>query len=157
MKSSLRGTAATALTLGGLALTPAAALAPPIVVPTKDPSPAVVTLPRLINSTQIVKIREDALVANTPVRIKVYPDNSGYRPTNSSCQGSFTTPARKTGSNHKVVIRLNNSKKWCKGLLYQAQALIGTGKVPDKFAHLCVRGDVQPAFPGCQDNPYYFG
>ena len=155
MKSSLRGTATTALILGTLALTPAVALAPPIVVPTKDPSPAVVTTPRLINPTQIVKIREDALVSNTPVRIKVYPDNTGYRPTNGSCQGSFTTPARKTGSNHKVVIQLNNSKKWCKGLLYQAQALIGSKRVPDKFAHLCVRGDVQVGFPGCQSNPYY--
>ena len=116
-----------------------------------------VTRPALVRATQVVQIRDNALVANTPVRIKVWPDTSGYRPTNGSCQRQFTTPPKKTGPNHKVVIKLNNSKRWCKGLLYQAQALIGSGKVPDKFAHLCVRGDVQPEFPGCENNPNYFG
>jgi hypothetical protein len=160
MMTSLRGAVSASLAVGGLALAPAAALAPPITVTTKDPSPTVVTRPALVRPNQIIRLREDAHVSNTPVRFKVYPDTSEFKPTNSACAGKFTTAARKTASNHKVVITLNQPKPLCKGVLYQAQALIGTGKVPDKFAHLCVRG--KPSLPpgqyqtGCESNPYYF-
>ena len=133
---------------------PAAALAP-ITVNTKDASPSVVTRPALVSPTQVIRVRENAQTPSTPVRLKVYPDTSGFRPTNSRCAGQFHTPYKKTASNGKVVITLGQPKKLCAGVLYQAEALIGHGDVPDKFAHLCVRGRI-PGGTGCQDNPYYF-
>src|SRR4051812_237811 len=135
---------------------PAVALAP-ITVNTKDASPSVVTRPALVSPTQVINVRENAQTPSTPVRLKVYPDTSGFRPTNSRCAGQFRTAYKKTGSNGKVVIRLNQPKKLCAGILYQAEALIGHGDVPDKFAHLCVRGRPSATSTGCQDNPYYFG
>ena len=147
----------------GLALAAAVCAAPAfartVVVTTKDPSPSVVTRPALVNARDVIKIREDAMTPFTKVRFKVYPDTTGFRPTNSRCQGQFFTAARKTGSNNKVVITLAPRKPLCKGVLYQAEALIGGAgnDVPDKFAHLCVRGRPSPTSTGCQDNPYYFG
>jgi hypothetical protein len=155
MTISLRATAAAALALGGLAAAPAVARAP-ITVTTKDPSPTVVTRPALVSPRQVVRIREDAMTPSTPVRLKVYPDTYAFRPTNSRCQGQFFTRYVKTRSNHKVTITLAPRKPLCAGVLYQAEALIGKGDVPDKFAHLCVRGKVSPYQTGCESNPYYF-
>jgi hypothetical protein len=155
MTISLRGTAVASLAVGALAVAPASALAP-ITVNTKDPSPSVVTRPALVSPTQVIRLRENALVSNTPVRFKVYPDTSGFRATNGACAGKFFTAYRKTGSNHRVLITLNQPKKLCRGVLYQAEALIGKGDVPDKFAHLCVRGKVSLYQTGCETNPYYF-
>ena len=152
----IRGSAAVAGVIGVFFAAPAVALAP-ITVNTKDPSPTVVTRPALVSPNQVIKIRENAQTPFTPVRLKVYPDTSGFRPTNSTCAGQFPTAYKKTGSNGKVVIRLNQPKKLCPGILYQAEALIGHGDVPDKFAHLCVRGRPSVGATGCQDNPYYFG
>jgi hypothetical protein len=150
MTKSLRRTAVTALALAILAVAPAEALAP-VTVTTKDPSPSVVTRPTLVSPRQVIKLRENARTPFTPVRFKVYPETYGYRPTSSACQAQFRTPYRKTGSNGRVVITLGQRKPLCAGVLYQAQALIGKGDVPDKFAHLCVRGRT-PDSTACQDS-----
>src|SRR4051794_7711363 len=150
----LRRGVAVAVIAVAFAATPAIALAP-VVTNTKDASPSVVTRPALASPRQVVKVRENAMTPSTPVRLKVYPDTSGFQPTSSHCQGKYMTPYRKTGSNGKVVIALNPRKPLCAGILYQAEALIGHGDVADKFAHICVRGRPSAGSTGCQDNPYY--
>jgi hypothetical protein len=150
MKISLRTAAATMAAFGALAVAPALALAP-VTVTAKDPSPSMVTRPTLIGRTQVVKLRENAQTPNTVVRFKVYPETYGYRATSSACQGTFHTHWVKTASNGKVTIRMNHPKPLCAGVLYQAQARIGEGEVPDKFAHLCVRGRT-PDATSCQDS-----
>lgn len=136
-------------TLALFAALPATA-ATPITVRALDPSPTVVTRPTFVNRTSIVRVSEKAPSPHTPLRFKVYPETYGYRPTSSSCQGTFRTPKQRTDGNGRVTIRLDNAKPWCKGVLYQAQALIGSG-VADKFAHFCVRG-TDPAIAACQDS-----
>jgi len=129
-----------------------AALALTVTVPAKDPSPTVITRPTLVSRSDTVQISERAPYPNTPVRFKVYPETYGYRPTNSACQGRFFTARRRTNSNGRVVIRLHPNKPLCRGVLYQAEALIGTGDVPDKFAHFCVRGRTSPTGTACKDS-----
>ena len=112
-----------------------------VVVPAKDPSPTVITRPTMVSQTDIVKVRVKVPYPNTLVRFKVYPETYGYHATSPSCTAQFhTMPRRKTNSAGIVTIRLNPPKPLCKGVLYQAETLIGTGDVPDKFAHICVRG-----------------
>jgi hypothetical protein len=133
-----------------LALLAAAALAP-VTVTAKDPSPSIVTRPTLVTRGQTVRVRENARAPLTPVRFKVYPETYGFRPTTSACQGKFFTAYTKTGSSGRVVITLHPRKPLCKGVLYQAEALIGHGDVPDKFAHICVRGRTSPTGTACSD------
>jgi len=128
-----------------------AALAP-ITVTAKDPSPTVITRPSLVTRGQTVRVKEHAPYPNTPVRFKLYPETYGYRPTSSSCQGKFFTARRRTGSGGTVVITLHPRKPLCRGVLYQAEALIGTGDVPDKFAHFCVRGRTSATGTACADS-----
>ena len=149
MKTPLR--TATLLAFGLLAAAPAAALAP-VTVTTKDPSPTVITRPTLIGRTQVVYLRENARTPNTVVRFKVYPETYGFRPTSSACQGTFHTRWVKTASNGRVTIRMRHPKPLCTGVLYQAQAKIGEGEVPDKFAHLCVRGVPSDGTAACRDS-----
>jgi hypothetical protein len=130
----------------------AAAALTPITITAKDPSPTVITRPSLVSRTQTVRVREHAPYPNTPVRFKVYPETYGYRPTSSACQGKFFTVRRRTGSGGTVVITLQPHKRLCKGVLYQAEALIGTGDVPDKFAHICVRGRTSATGTACSDS-----
>ena len=137
--------------IGTLAAAPAEALAP-VTVTTKDPSPTIITRPTLIGRTQVVRLRENARTPNTVVRFKVYPETYGYRATSSACQGTFHTRWVKTGSTGKVTITMNHPKPLCAGVLYQAQAKIGEGEVPDKFAHLCVRGTPSDGTAACRDS-----
>jgi len=109
------------------------------VVPAKDPSPTTYTRATLVSRTDIVKVRVKVPYPNTKVRFKVYPETYRYAPTSSSCAGMFHTARHLTNDNGVVVIRLNPTKPLCAGVLYQAETLIGTGDVPDKFAHICVR------------------
>ena len=139
MKIPVRLAAASAAALLLAGASSATALAP-ITVPAKDPSPSIVTRPSLVSRGQIVRVRENARAPITPVRFKVYPETYGFRPTTSACQGKFFTAYKRTGDDGKVTITLHPSKPLCRGVLYQAQALIGRGDVPDKFAHICVRG-----------------
>ena len=156
MDRVIKGGAAVAI---AAAICAAPAFARSITVNTKDASPSVVTRPALVSRTDVVFVRENAMTPFTKVRLKVYPDTTGFRPTSSSCQGQFFTAAKKTASNGKVTIKLVHPKRLCKGVLYQAEALIGGAgsDVPDKFAHICVRGRPSPTSTGCEDNPYYFG
>lgn len=139
------------IAIAGTAVTASAAVA--VTVPAKDPSPSIVTAPTLVSRGDIVRISERSGYPNTPVRFKFYPDTYGQRATNASCQGGihYTRRAR-TDSRGRVVIRLRPRKPFCRGVLYQAQALIGTGDVPDKFAHFCVRGRTSPTGTACSDN-----
>ena len=142
---------ATAAALTMLAATTAVALSP-VTVTAKDPDPSGTTRPVLVTRGQTVRVKENAHTPFTPVRFKVYPETYGFRPTTSACQGKFFTAYRKTGSGGTVVITLHPHKPLCKGVLYQAQALIGHGDVPDKFAHICVRGRTSPTGTACADN-----
>lgn len=128
-----------------------AALAP-VTVAAKDPSPTVITRPTLVTRGQTVRVKEHAPYPNTPVRFKVYPEAPGFRATNSSCQGQFFTARRRTGSGGTVIITLHPHKPLCRGVLYHAEALIGTGDVPDKFAHMCVRGRTSATGSACSDS-----
>ena len=123
-----------------------------VTAPAKDPSPTVVTRPTLVTRTGVVQVSERAPYPNTLVRFKVYPQTYGYRPTSSACQGTFHTSRRRTDSRGSVVIRLRPRKPLCAGVLYQAEALIGSGDVPDKFAHLCVRGRTSDTGTACSDS-----
>jgi hypothetical protein len=151
MTTPARLAAATTAAFTILGASSATALAP-ITVPAKDPSPSVITRPTLVSRGQTVRVKEDAHVPITPVRFKVYPETYGFRPTSSACQGKFFTAYRRTGDNGKVVITLHPRKPLCRGVLYQAEALIGHGDVPDKFAHICVRGRTSPTGTACSDN-----
>ena len=151
MTTPVRLAAASAAALTMLGATSAVALSP-ITVTAKDPSPSVVTRPTLVTRGQTIRVRENARTPITPVRFKVYPETYGFRPTTPACQGKFFTAYRKTGDNGRVVVTLHPSKPLCKGVLYQAQALIGHGDVPDKFAHICVRGRTSPTGTACSDN-----
>ena len=130
------------------------AFANTVVVPARDASPTVVTRPTLVSRTDIVKVRETSDYPDTKVRFKLYPETYGFRATNSSCQGRpfYFTPRRRTNSAGTVVIRLHPPKPLCRGVLYQAEALIGTGDVPDKFAHICVRGRPSDSSAACMDS-----
>lgn len=151
MTTPVRLAAAGAAALTMLGVTSAAALSP-VTVTAKDPSPSVVTRPTLVTRGQTVRVKENAHTPITPVRFKVYPETYGFRPTTSACQGKFFTAYRKTGSGGTVVITLHPNKPLCKGVLYQAEALIGHGDVPDKFAHICVRGRTSATGTACSDN-----
>jgi hypothetical protein len=142
---------ATVLAFGLIAAAPATALVP-VTVTAKDPSPTIITRPALIGRTQVVRLREDAHTPNTVVRFKVYPETYGYRATSRACQGTFHTRWVKTASNGKVTITMRHPKPLCAGVLYQAQAKIGEGEVPDKFAHLCVRGVPSDETAPCRDS-----
>lgn len=146
MKNTICAAAVAALTLAA----PAVAQSP-VTVTAKDPSPTVITRPTVIGPNQIPRLRENARTPNTVVRFKVYPETYGYRATSSACQGTFHTRWIKTGSTGKVTIPMRHAKPLCRGVLYQAQAKIGEGEVPDKFAHLCVRGRT-PDGVSCQDS-----
>ena len=134
-----------------LAAADAGAVAP-VTVPATDPSPTVSTRPTLVSVGQVVRISVNSPSPITPLRFKVYPDSYGFQPTNSACQGQFYTPYVRTSRTGRVVITLTHPKPLCRGLIYQAEALIGTGDVPDKFAHLCVRGRSTPTSQGCADS-----
>ena len=136
---------------------PAVAISP-VTVPAKDATQRGSTLPTLIRSSDRVRVTENARVPNTPVRFKVLPVlPGGYTPPASCLRNQFTTAAHRTGSNGKVAIVLNPTKRFCKAIHYDAEALIGTGKVPDKWAHFCVRGrTTDPMAYGyaCSDEPH---
>ena len=113
----------------------------PITVPAKDATQRGSTLPILIDTPDRVRVTENARVRNTPVRFKVLPVlPGGYTRPPSCLRQPFTTAAHKTASNGKVGIILNPTKRFCKAIHYDAEALIGSGKVPNKWAHFCVRG-----------------
>jgi hypothetical protein len=151
MTTPVRLAAASAAALTMLGAASATALSP-ITVTAKDPDPSGTTRPALVTRGQTVRVKENAHVPATPVRFKVYPETYGFRPTSSACQGRFFTAYRKTGSGGTVVIMLQPRKPLCRGVLYQAQALIGHGDVPDKFAHICVRGRTSATGTACSDN-----
>ena len=151
MHTSVRLAAVTAAALSALGVSSAVALAP-VTVPAKDPSQSVITRPTLVSRGQTIRVKEASQAPVTPVRFKVYPDTYGYRPTNSSCQGKFFTAYKRTSDSGRVVITLLPHKPLCKGVLYQAEALIGHGDVPDKFAHFCVRGRTSATGTACADN-----
>jgi hypothetical protein len=151
MTTPVRLAAASAAALTMLGATSAVALSP-VTVTAKDPSQSVITRPTLVTRGQTVRVKENAHVPITPVRFKVYPDTYGYRPTTSACQGRFMTAYRRTGDGGTVVITLHPHKPLCKGVLYHAEALIGHGDVPDKFAHFCVRGRTSATGTACADN-----
>src|SRR5689334_13049499 len=120
----------TSIALSAIALfaTAGVAEALAVIVPAKDPSPAVITRPTLVHRDDIIKIREKADgYPDTKVRFKVYPETYGYRATSPGCQGRpfYFTPYRRTNVNGVVVIRLNPPKPWCRGVMYQAEALLG--------------------------------
>jgi hypothetical protein len=151
MNIPVRLAAASAAGLSILGASSAVALAP-VTVPAKDPSQSVITRPTLVSRGQTVRVREASQAPVTPVRFKVYPDTYGYRPTNSSCQSKFFTAYKRTSDSGKVVVTLHPHKPLCKGVLYHAEALIGHGDVPDKFAHFCVRGRTSATGTACSDN-----
>jgi hypothetical protein len=152
MTTPVRLAAAGAAAVTVLGAASAAVALSPITVTAKDPSPSVITPPTLVTRGQTVRVSENARAPITPVRFKVYPETYGFRPTTSACQGKFFTAYKKTGDSGRVVITLRPRKPLCKGVLYQAEALIGHGDVPDKFAHICVRGRTSPTGTACADN-----
>ena len=129
-----------------------AAAIPPITAIAKDPSPTVITHPTLVSRGQIIRVSETSKYPNTPVRLKVYPETYGFAPTNAGCAGQFFTPYVQSNGSGRVVITLHPPKPLCPGVLYQAEALISTGNVPDRFAHLCVRGRTSVGGSACSDN-----
>lgn len=150
MRKSTGGCAAVVVAVV-VGATPAQALAP-VTISTHDTAPFGTTRPTLVGATQVVRLHESARVPRTPVRFKVYPDTYGYRAVNGSCQGKFFTPYVKTTSTGGVTITLDPARRLCRGVVYQAEALIGHGDVPDKWAHMCVRGRETPTAAACQDS-----
>ena len=146
------------IAIAALMLAVPAVAGPPVTVPAKDATQRGTTLPTLISSPQRVRVTENARTPNTPVRFKVMPVlPGGYTPPSSCLGHAYTTAPHRTGSNGKVAIILNPSKHFCKAIHYDAEALIGTGKVPDKWAHFCVRGrTTDPMAYGyaCSDEPH---
>src|SRR4051794_15997020 len=127
--------------IAALALAIPAIAGPPVTVPAKDATQRGLTLPTLVNPSQRVRVTDNPRVPNTPVRFKVLPVlPGGYTPPASCLGRPFTTAAHKTGSNGRVAIVLNPTRHWCAAIHYDAQALIGSGKVPDNWAHFCIRG-----------------
>lgn len=144
--------------IAALTLAIPAVAGPPVTVPAKDATQSGLTPPTLVNPPQRVRVTENAQVPNTPVRFKVLPElPGGYMPPASCLRHPFTTAARRTGSNGKVAIILNPTKRFCAAIHYDAEALIGSGKVADKWAHFCVRGrTTDPMAYGyaCSDSPH---
>ena len=122
--------------------------------PPRTPARPSITRPTLVSRGQTVRVKENARTRRSrPCASRSIPTPTGYRPTNSACQGKFFTAyKRTTDSGGTVVITLHPHKPLCKGVLYQAEALIGHGDVPDKFAHFCVRGRTSPTGTACSDN-----
>jgi hypothetical protein len=126
----------------------------PVTVPAKDATQRGLTPPTLISTPQRVRVTENAQYPNTPVRFKVLPVlPGGYTPPASCLGHPFTTAARRTGSNGRVAIVLNPTRRFCASIHYDAEALIGSGRVPDKWAHFCVRGRTSQGY-ACSDEPH---
>lgn len=140
--------------VAALTLSIPAVAAAPVTVPAKDATQRGLTLPTLTSPSQRVRVTENARYPNTPVRFKVLPDlPGGYTPPSSCIGHPFTTAAHKTGSNGRVAIVLNPTRRFCAAIHYDAEALIGSGKVPDKWAHFCVRGRTSGGY-ACSDQPH---
>lgn len=150
MRKSTGGCAAgiAAVVMGA---TPALALAP-ITVNTHDPDPGGPTRPTLVGSTQIIRVHTKTQYPRTLVRFRVYPETNGATLPSTCQRAQFRTIRKRTTSTGSVTITLDPPRRLCRGLIYQVGTLIGTGDVPDKWAHMCVRGRLTPTAYSCQDS-----
>ena len=132
--------------------TPALALAPVVVVNTHDPDPGGPTRPTLVSSLQTIKVHTRTKYPHTLVRFRVYPETNGATLPSTCQRVQFRTSRHRTNSTGSVTITLAPPKRLCRGLIYQAGTLIGTGDVPDKWAHMCVRGRVSQYAYACESS-----